>query len=831
MKKSKLNSGQPALLKRKLVRQVIAIVILSIAITGGLLAFFCFETRPGLYNIPLQAGLDKLIPGLFEIILLSVIAILLSLSAAFILFNKAFRRYEQSIDNEQDDERESAIEQSDMVAIQDDCYPKTFADAGTITETLATERLLNNLIMSLLSVNNDEKQTQPDDVLDKLGAFCKSDYIAFYHQNPETGVYDRNSYRDANPAVARHSDKLNAFDVTLYPWMFDTIKTDKPFIFDRVKMEKLVEELQDANDEARIWMHKQAVETAEYKLCKHEDWQYFVALPYLNNETKGIFLIGFHCSALPLAKDVLERLTSISTALGNKILNKHGIENQSEAKEGIETTLANISDAVFTTNPDGIITMANPAAAKMIDRAKSEIIGTYWSEAFNLVDTDSRMFVNDPLKKAGAGNGSYHLPSDVMLLTADECEILIEGMVAPIQAQTAKLTGYVFILRDITERINVETERIKTQKMEAISSLSAGLAHDFNNLLTAILGNISLVLDDLPPESEHAQTLKAAEECTLKGRDITNRLLTFAKSSPMQDSTSEAATNLERIVLELVDGTNVKPIFEFDSDLPTIKMAATIFETVITNLVSNAMQAMNPSGVLKVMATIYDNADGSVSTLSPGKYVCIHIIDNGEGISRENQSRIFTPYYTTREGRSGLGLPSVNSILAKHNGAIKVHSQPGKGTDCELFIPVANPTTSNQAEPEPEVIPNQNYVLVMDEQDMLGNLLIRTLVKIGLQVERTSDPDELVALYYKNIELHRQASLVLLNLDVPANADIMKLAAQLKQADPKLKLIAYGSHIHLDDLADYQKKGFDDILRKPFNITDLKALITKTLEV
>jgi PAS domain S-box-containing protein len=823
MNKSKLKTDQPASLKRKLVRQVVAIVVLSIAITGGVAAFFCFETLPNLFNIPLKSQLDKIIPGLFDIIFLSAIAIMLSLSIAFILFNRAFKQYEQSYDDDslQDEEQEYSV-RTDKLA----------DDNAALHQQLEAEKQLNSLIISLLESSAEDYAAWINSSLSRLGTFCKSDYTAFYNQNDTADAYIRMSYVDSNPELARHSDKLDLLSKNSFQWLNQTLASGKTYLFCKADMDKLVESLQGKTDEAALWMHKQAVETPEYKLCAHEDWQHFAALPYYADGTvKGLFLLGFQAKALPLSPKRQEQLASITSALGDRMLDSNPKLNTGETKDCLDSALANLSDAVFITNADGIIKALNPAAGKLCGSDKRVVTGVYWSEIFNLIDADTLQPVTDPLPTNAAVAGSISFPADVILLTADNREIPVEGIIAPILSQNSEPEGFIFVLRDISGRINDENERIKTQKMEAISSLSAGLAHDFNNLLTAILGNISLVLDDLPPDSEQAKMLKDAEECTLKGRDVTNRLLTFAKGSQPEDVSSEAALTLEKTALELVKDANIRTVFQIERSLPPVKMSAAAFETVIANLVNNALQAMDPSGELRISATAFDNSDGSISSLNKGKFVHIHIIDSGEGISRENLSRIFTPYFTTRTGNSGLGLPTVNSILAKHNGTIRVHSQPGKGTDCELFIPAANPAIYDQTESEPASVPIQYGVLVLDEEDMLGNLLVKTLTRMGLQVAKTSDPSELVALYYATLNPEKPAKLALLNLDVPTVSDFKELAAQLKQADSKLKLIAYSSHLLPDDLPDYQKQGFDDILLKPFNITDLKALVSKNLEV
>jgi len=687
-------------------------------------------------------------------------------------------------------------------------------------------------LYSLLTSHSSDKDKSVSRVLDTFGAYCKCDYAAIYKRDEVFDKYLKFGDWDADPELARHSNKVEAIDLPSYRWMNKTLSTGKSFVFRTAMLDSLMESVLGADEDVKSWLRMQAQESAEHKLCKHEGWEYFVCFPFMEGNTLfGIILVGYQKPDLPLSNEVIERLTSISSALGNQLVTYGMKESAVDNIEYLQNALNNLNDAIFVTKTDGSIVMANPAACNLSGKKRESIIGKSWNTVFPMISTDNKRQISNPLDKILRGYPSSIAISNSSLVTGYDCELKIEGMAAPIQNKKNEVTGVIFILRDITDRDLEENERCQNQKMEAVSSLSAGFAHDFNNILTAILGNISLVMDDLPANSEQASWLKAAEESTLKGKEITDKLLALAKSSPVPDTSSEAGRAIETIVIKNLADTNIKPVFQIENNLPDIRMVAATFEKIISHLVTNAVQSMKQGGILTVTAKSYEAKADNGLPLSAGRYVCIHIIDTGEGIAYENQKRVFVPYFTTKPGSSGLGLPIVYSLLKKHDGYIRIQSQPNKGTDCEIYIPVSDNDSSEQAEAKPASSRTTPLALVLDEDDALGSLLVKTMVKMGVRVQKTSDSDELSTLFFKAMNNKTPVNLILADLNIPSVTDIPGLLQIFKKSDPNVKLIAYSNDIKPDDLAEYIKQGFDDILIKPFNIAELRTVINRNITI
>ncbi|MFO7660454.1 MAG: ATP-binding protein [Candidatus Cloacimonadaceae bacterium] len=840
-----MNRIKPASLKRMLVNRVIAIAVISIVITGGLALLLYLNNLNEFKDFALRQQINDFIPGLFDIGILVTFALLLTIGLVFLLLGRTLQNIneleEKHLGNDLDDWSEengsnnsshddnSFYHKSEYIPEQPQ---QTSTDQNQIKSELEFERQLNNLMFSLLNSGNADLEKNLETVLNALGAYCKCDFAAIYKRAENSENYVKIGAWDSEPEWARHSGKIDAVELPLYKWMHKTVKSGIAFTFRAAMLDSMMESIRNSAEDVKAWMRMQAQESYEHKLARHEGWEHFICFPCLEaGEVAGLFLVGYQKADLPISNEEIDRLASIAGALGSKVYNLSAESGVVASPIDIQALVNNLDDAVFLTDIDGKITMLNQAAQQLIGCKNNAVAGKDWNEVFPMLESSSGLPVQDPVIKIYRDfTGNIYL-KDVILSVFGGKELQIEGIVAPIRSKGSEVVGTIFLVRDITEKQRKINARIETEKMEAVSSLSSGFAHDFNNILTAILGNISLALDDVPPDSETASFLKAAEESTLKGKTITDNLLAMAKSSPLTEVNTKALNTLEPLVNKMVSGTDVKPVFLLQNKLPEIKMAADIFEKIIRSIVSNSLQAMSKGGVLTVSAREFLAAGDSGLPLAPGRYICIRIKDTGEGIAPEHQSRIFVPYFTTKKGASGLGLTIAYSLLKKHKGYIRLQSAPGKGTDCEIYIPMAEASCIIQTEHKPAAASNMPLALVLDEDDTLGNLLIKTMVKMGLRVQKTTDPEELSTLFFKAQNNGSQVNLILADLNLPSHSDIQTLLQVFKKADPKVRLIAYSNLLELTELDDYRRKGFDDILQKPFNISDLKAVVQRNVSV
>ena len=260
---------------------------------------------------------------------------------------------------------------------------------------------------------------------------------------------------------------------------------------------------------------------------------------------------------------------------------------------------------------------------------------------------------------------------------------------SPIRDTEGRVTALTGISRDITERIRTGEELLRIQKLESLGVLAGGIAHDFRNLLTVVLGNVSLVAEDLDPQGDLFGMLSDVETAAEEAKALTQQLLAFSRGgdgTPVKRVASLAKLLRDTAGLGL-RGSSVRCAFSLSDDLWPVEVDPGQIGQVINNLVINAVQAMPKGGSLQIRA---ENVllDGAVSLpLEPGRYVEVSVEDEGVGIPEDELSRIFDPYFTTKDDGNGLGLATVYSVIRNHEGHITVESEIGVGTRFRFYLP------------------------------------------------------------------------------------------------------------------------------------------------
>jgi len=281
------------------------------------------------------------------------------------------------------------------------------------------------------------------------------------------------------------------------------------------------------------------------------------------------------------------------------------------------------------------------------------------------------------------------LANHTALIAKDGTVRSIADSGAPIRNSESNIIGVVLVFRDVTQEKKMEEELLKTRKLESIGVLAGGIAHDFNNILSAILGNIELASYRIAQEdSRTASLLSDAEKATKRAAKLTDQLLTFSKGGePVREITS-----LPEFIPESADfvlhGSQIVCSYSFPENLWMVDVDSGQIGQVIQNIIINANHAMPEGGVIAIKCSnVKDATAEALLSANNGDYVCITIQDTGVGIPKEIISKIFDPYFTTKQEGSGLGLAICHSIINKHDGYLTVHSITGKGTTFTLYLP------------------------------------------------------------------------------------------------------------------------------------------------
>lgn len=263
--------------------------------------------------------------------------------------------------------------------------------------------------------------------------------------------------------------------------------------------------------------------------------------------------------------------------------------------------------------------------------------------------------------------------------------------------ETGHLRGMVCFLLDVTQQQRLQQHLLNAQRLQSMKRLAAGLAHDFNNLLTVILGNVSLAALQLHDGPRLHENLIEAQEAVARGRRLTRELLTFSCAPDPARTPGSIAGLLRETTTATLQGTSVHAEFVVDEDLWQIEFDAKLIGVAFSNLMLNAVHAMPLGGVLRVIArNVWLSADSGSHRKRP--YVKISIIDSGVGIPQEHLSRIFDPYFTTKQSGSGFGLAIAYAVIERHGGIMEVESKVGVGTCVCVHLP--RPAAGNMSKRE-----------------------------------------------------------------------------------------------------------------------------------
>ncbi|MDD4888685.1 MAG: ATP-binding protein [Phycisphaerae bacterium] len=244
-----------------------------------------------------------------------------------------------------------------------------------------------------------------------------------------------------------------------------------------------------------------------------------------------------------------------------------------------------------------------------------------------------------------------------------------------------------------------EEQLCQSQKMEAIGQLAGGIAHDFSNIMTGIAGFAQLAREDLPPGHPAADSIREIEGFSEQACGLIRQLLAFSQQQPVEP----VALNLNSIInrtcrlLGRLLGSEIRLELDLDTGLPPVRADEVQIEQVLMNLAVNARDAMSGRGRLTVRtcSVVLDQAELSKRKAppAPGRYAALSVADTGCGMSRETQSRIFEPFFSTKPTgqHAGLGLATVCNIVRQHGGWIAIDSDVGRGCKFTVYLPLDRP--------------------------------------------------------------------------------------------------------------------------------------------
>lgn len=370
----------------------------------------------------------------------------------------------------------------------------------------------------------------------------------------------------------------------------------------------------------------------------------------------------------------------------------------------------------------------------------------------------------------------------------------------------------------------LESRLLQAQKLETIGKLSSGMAHDFSNLLSGIFGSVNLLRNRVPKTENVIRLIDNIETCSIRARDLTKGLLSFGKPTAKRKELVLPNVLLDELIKVIMQTfpNNIILDTKIEDKLYNIIGNATEIYQILLNLCVNAKEAISGKGRIVLSAkniTIDDSNIISFPLLNRGNYVLLSVSDTGSGIAEEDVSRIFDPYFSTKQKDtgSGLGLYVTYGIIKAHSGHVDVTSTIGKGTTFDVYVPAYEPMKSDKA------LIAHKIIMLADDEEMLSELLAELLELNGYNVIRVTSGEEVLKVLTEEIKV----DLLIIDYNMPVMNGI-DCIVKLRELKFNMPVILSSGSLRIDDY-DLTQYKIESKLTKPYDFETMLSTIQKLI--
>ncbi|MDY0039081.1 MAG: ATP-binding protein [Desulforhabdus sp.] len=505
------------------------------------------------------------------------------------------------------------------------------------------------------------------------------------------------------------------------------------------------------------------------------------------------------------------------------------IQKRDEALYFTQFCVDQMAEAVFWADSQGRLFYVNEAACRSLDCSRADLL------TMHVADLEPQFPIerwpdhwNEVKKRGSFTLQSVHQRSD--------------GEIFPVEitAQHLKFHGIEYLccfVRDVSERIQLESQLQRAQKMEAIGSLVAGVAHDLNNILSGLVSYPELLLMDLPDGSPLREIVTIIRDSGHKAAAVVQDLLTLAR----RGVAAKEVLNLNEIISEYLLSPEFQDLCSFhsnvtfetclDSDLLNVSGSPVQLLKVLINLVSNAAEAIPNGGrvTIETENRYIERPIKGYDEVREGDYVVLRVADTGGGISEQDLKRIFEPFFTKKVmGRSGtgLGMTVVWGSVKDHNGYIDIDSADGRGTSFSVYLPVTREgITPKEHDLSIEDYRGDEKILVIDDIDEQRLIASAMLKKLGYSVATCASGEEAVEYLRKN-----RANLIVLDMILEGGMDGLETYQQILQVEPGQKAIIASGFSETGRVKQAEQLGAGAYLKKPYTLAKLGLAVRTALD-
>lgn len=548
---------------------------------------------------------------------------------------------------------------------------------------------------------------------------------------------------------------------------------------------------------------------------------------FLNKEVIGVFCVESIYPRKSWTTEDINLVTSLATLISLCIENREKEKTQKELKDSeikYKLLFDGSVDSIFIMVEDKFLE-CNLATESMFQCTREEILGRSPHEFSPEYQPDgvlSDVKAKEMIRLANEGEPqTFEWTHTRLDGTPFETEVSLKRL---------DLNGKVFIqavVRDITEKRELQKKLLRTQKLESIGKLTGGIAHDFNNILGIIMGYSSILEPRLLSNPLLHKYINSIIKEAQRASDLISKLLVFSRGGVNKF----VHFNLNKILLEIAE--IIKHTFDkkitlscsIEEDRTIIFGDYTQMHQVFMNIVLNARDAMPDGGLLTINSSVIKASEQQLLENQPenADYVMVSIRDTGIGMDKKTMEYIFDPFFTTKENGmgTGLGLSAVYGIINSHQGFIDVSSELGTGTCVKILMPISKTAVKEvSVEKQSELIlPGNETILVVDDEKEILNLSKDLFSMYGYQVLLANSGNEAIDIYKEC-----RVDLVIMDMMMPGMSG-KELFNILRGINPDIKVIFSSGYSEENIMQDIQKADNCKFIQKPFTVRNLLSLV------
>ena len=507
-----------------------------------------------------------------------------------------------------------------------------------------------------------------------------------------------------------------------------------------------------------------------------------------------------------------------------------------EREEQLRAIFDSAKDSIFIKDKKLRYVSVNSAMEKLFNLSKEELLQKTDIELFgekateHMTEIDKRVLSGETVEE-----------EDDKPIAENEFRTF-HVIKVPIYGKKREIIGLCGIARDITERkkaiqekIALEKQMMKTQRLETVGTLAGGIAHDFNNIITPILGYSDIILEEIDKTDRIYDDIKEIYTASKRAKELIYQILNFSR----QTEQKKQPVFIQPIIKEAIKllrpsiPATIEIEKKIDENAGKIFADPTAVHQLIVNLCTNAFHAMEKEGgtlTIELGEKFVKKENFTKINLDTGSYIYLKVTDTGRGMPENIKEKIFDPFYTTKspDKGTGLGLSVVLGIVKSHNGDIVVNSQEGKETTFEVFFPILKKKYSSEKKEIKSSLDkgNREKVMVVDDKKEITKFLHRLLTKLGYKVFLKNSSHEALLEFKKNTKFY---DLIITDLTMPelTGIQLSKKIRKINKNIPIILMTGYGNKLKNHDI---ENNDITTVIEKPINCNKISELVKNVLK-